>query len=70
VAQHRVVVRPNEAARQGRHRHMVAVCDCAGLHLGIVLFKSAMSEDCQLALRGHKGLLGTKLGLDEDLTPT
>ncbi|CAK9234172.1 unnamed protein product [Sphagnum troendelagicum] len=35
-----------------------------------VLLKFAMREDCQAALRGRKGLAGTKLGLDEDLTPT
>jgi hypothetical protein len=29
-----------------------------------------MSEDCQVVLQGRKGLAGTKLGLDEDLTPT
>jgi len=35
-----------------------------------VLLKFATSEDRQAALRGHKGLAGTKLGLDEDLMPT
>jgi hypothetical protein len=38
--------------------------------LGVVLLKFATSEDRQAALQGHKGLAGTKLGLDEDLTPT
>ncbi|CAK9876989.1 unnamed protein product [Sphagnum jensenii] len=37
---------------------------------GVVILKFATSEDRQAALRGHKGLVGTKLGLDEDLTPT
>jgi hypothetical protein len=35
-----------------------------------MLFKFATSEDHQAALRKHKGLAGTKLGMDEDLTPT
>ncbi|CAM6008164.1 unnamed protein product [Sphagnum balticum] len=39
-----------------------------GVHLGAVLLKFAMSEDCQVVLRGRKGLVGTKLGLDEDIT--
>jgi hypothetical protein len=34
-----------------------------------MLLKFAMSEDCQAALQGRKGLAGTKLSLDEDLTP-
>jgi hypothetical protein len=37
---------------------------------GAVLLKFTMSEDRQAALQGRKGLAGTKLGLDEDLTPT
>jgi hypothetical protein len=36
---------------------------------GIVLLKFATSEDRQVAFRGRKGLSGTKLDLDEDLTP-
>jgi hypothetical protein len=35
-----------------------------------VLLKFATSEDRQAALRRRKGLTGTKLGLDEDFTPT
>jgi hypothetical protein len=35
-----------------------------------VLLKFVMNEDRQAALRRRKGLAGTKLGLDEDLTPT
>jgi hypothetical protein len=35
----------------------------------MVLFKFATNEDRQAALWGRKGLTGTKLGLDEDLTP-
>ncbi len=34
-----------------------------------MLLKFATSEDRQVALRGRKGLAGTKLGLDEDFTP-
>jgi hypothetical protein len=34
----------------------------------VVLFKFVMSEDCQAALWRRKGLVGTKLGLDEDPT--
>jgi hypothetical protein len=36
---------------------------------GAVLLKFATSEDCPAVLRGCKGLVGTKLGLDEDLMP-
>jgi hypothetical protein len=35
-----------------------------------VLFKFAMNEDRQAGLWRRKGLMGTKLGLDEDLTLT
>jgi hypothetical protein len=42
----------------------------ASTRLGVVLLKFAASEDCQATLRGCKGLTGTKLGLDKDLTPT
>jgi len=35
----------------------------------VVLFKFAMSEYRQVSLQGCKGLVGTKLGLDKDLTP-
>jgi hypothetical protein len=41
-----------------------------GAHPGAVLLKFATSEDCQAALRGRKGLVGMKLGLDKDLTLT
>jgi hypothetical protein len=34
-----------------------------------MLLKFATNEDRQAALRGRKGLPGTKLGVDEDLTP-
>ncbi len=34
-----------------------------------MLLKFAMNEDCQATLRRRKGLAGTKLGLNEDLTP-
>jgi hypothetical protein len=42
----------------------------ASMCFGVVLFKSATNEDRQAALRGRKGLVGTTLGRDEDLTPT
>ncbi|CAK9223629.1 unnamed protein product [Sphagnum troendelagicum] len=38
--------------------------------LGAVLLKFATNEDRQAALQGHKGLAGTKLGLDENFMPT
>jgi hypothetical protein len=47
-----------------------------GLHhygkrtLGTMLLKFATNEDHQATLRGRKGLVGTKLDLDGDLTPT
>jgi hypothetical protein len=41
-----------------------------GARPSVVLFKFTMSEDRQVALQGRKGLVGTKLGLDKDLTPT
>jgi len=37
---------------------------------GAMLLKFATNKDRQATLRGHKGLTGTKLGLDENLTPT
>ncbi len=40
----------------------------ASAHPNVVLFKFVMSEDCQAVLRGRKGMVGTKLGLDEDPT--
>ncbi len=42
----------------------------AGMRFDAVLLKFATSEDYQATLRGCKGLVGTKLGLDEDLMPT
>jgi hypothetical protein len=42
----------------------------AGVCLDIVLLKFATNEDRQASLQGCKHLAGTKLGLDEDLTPT
>ncbi len=41
-----------------------------GVRLNTVLLKFTMNEDRQAALRGRKGLAGTKLGLDEYLMPT
>jgi hypothetical protein len=40
-----------------------------GARFDAMLLKFTMNEDHQAALQGHKGLAGTKLGLDEDLTP-
>jgi hypothetical protein len=42
----------------------------ASAHLGAVLLKFTTSENRQATLQGCKGLVGTKLGLNEDLTPT
>ncbi len=42
----------------------------AGACLNVVLFKFATNKDRQVVLRGRKGLVGTKLGLDEDFMPT
>jgi len=41
----------------------------AGARLSVVLLKFTTSEDRHATLRGHKGLAGTKLGLDENFTP-
>jgi hypothetical protein len=41
----------------------------AGVRPNAVLLKFATNEDHQVALWGRKGLIGTKLGLDEDLMP-
>jgi hypothetical protein len=35
-----------------------------------MLVKFATNEDCQVVLRGRKGLTGTKLGLEKDFMPT
>jgi hypothetical protein len=35
----------------------------------VVLLKFVSNKDRQAALRGRKGLVGTELGLDEDLMP-
>ncbi len=76
AAQHRVVARPNEAMCQGCCRHAAVACDCVGFcpmvgaRPNVVLFKFATSENYQAVLQGRKGLVGTKLGLDEDLMPT
>jgi hypothetical protein len=39
-----------------------------GARPSVVLLKFTMSKDRQVALRGHRGLAKTKLGLDKDLT--
>jgi hypothetical protein len=41
----------------------------ASAHFGAMLFNFVTNKDLSVVLRGHKGLVGTKLGLDEDLTP-
>ncbi len=41
----------------------------ASLRPSAMLLKFATSEDCQGVLRWRKGLVGTKLGLYEDLMP-
>ncbi len=40
----------------------------AGARLGAMLLQFTTNKDRQATLRGRKGLAGTKLGLDEDLT--
>jgi len=40
-----------------------------GTHPGAVMLKFVTIGDRQVTLRRRKGLMGTKLGLDEDLTP-
>ncbi len=47
-----------------------ASAPAAGTCLGVMLFKFATNKDRQATLWGCKGLAGTKLGLDKDLTPT
>jgi hypothetical protein len=47
---------------------MRAFAVAVGARPSTVLLKFATSEDCQAALWGRKGLVGTKLGLDKDLT--
>jgi hypothetical protein len=42
----------------------------ANARFGTMLFKFAMNEDHQAVRQKRKGLVGTKLGLDEDLMPT
>jgi hypothetical protein len=57
------------AATRQRLVTVWAFAPTAGVHLNAMLLKFSMSEDRQAALRGRKGLAGTKLGLDEDLMP-
>jgi hypothetical protein len=57
------------AATRQRPMTTRASTSMARAHPGVVLLKFATSEDHQATLRGRKGLAGTKLGLDEDLTP-
>ncbi len=58
------------AAKQQPPATLQASTLTASTRPGAVLFKFVTSEDCQAALRGRKGLAWTKLGQDEDLTPT
>jgi hypothetical protein len=46
-----------------------ASTSAASARPGAMLLKFTTNEDRQAMLRGCKGLAGTKLGLDEDLTP-
>jgi hypothetical protein len=56
------------AATQQRPRTSQASALATGMRLDAVLLKFTMNEDRQAMLRGPKGLIGTKLSLDEDLT--
>jgi hypothetical protein len=55
---------------QMRLRVKVVMPCCNGLPLCGLPSQHTPGEDRQAALRGCKGLAGTKLGLDENLTPT
>ncbi|CAK9875397.1 unnamed protein product [Sphagnum jensenii] len=75
MTQHITGARPDEVVHQGRCRHVAVPCQImrasaptAGTCLDMVLFKFVTSEDRQVTLRGCKGMVGTKPGLDEDLT--
>jgi hypothetical protein len=46
-----------------------ASTSATGMCLNAVLLKFSTNEDHQATLQGRKGLAGTKMGLDEDLTP-
>jgi hypothetical protein len=56
------------AAMQHRLAVARASASIMGTCFNAVLFKFVTNEDHQAVLRGRKGLAGTKLGLDEDLT--
>jgi hypothetical protein len=56
-------------ATQQRHATAWASALTAGARPNMVLLKFMTSKDHQVVLRRHKGLVRTKLGLDEDLTP-
>jgi hypothetical protein len=58
------------AATRQRHATVRASTSATGACPGVVLLKFGTNEDCQATLRGRKGLAGSKLGLDKDLTPT
>jgi len=58
------------AAKRQRPATLQASTSTISAHLGARLLKFTTSEDHRAALRRCKGLAGTKLGLDEDLTPT
>jgi hypothetical protein len=56
------------------HVYVLVLVPTSGSGWEVFIFwkeiEDATNEDHQAVLRGHKGLVGTKLGLDEDLTPT
>jgi len=47
-----------------------ASTSAASARLSVMLVQFATSKDRQATLQGRKGLAGTKLGLNENLTPT
>jgi hypothetical protein len=57
------------AATRQRPTTVWASTSATGMPPSAMLLKFATSEDCQATLQGCKGLAGTKLGLNEDLTP-
>jgi hypothetical protein len=58
------------AAMRQRPAIAQASTSTMGVCPGAMLLKFAMSKDHQATLQRRKGLVGTKLNLDEDLTPT
>jgi len=58
------------AAKRQRPTTSRASTSTTSTRPGTVLLKFVTREDRQATLRGRKGLTGTKLGLNENLTPT